>query len=69
MTRGKPVILATRAFASQLEANAFFKRMLNSYKPGDSVDEIDALILPRCLSAMTSMNRRLEAELVILRSL
>lgn len=45
MARGKPVIIATRSFANQLEATAFFKTMLNSYRPGDNVAEIDALDL------------------------
>jgi hypothetical protein len=37
----KPVEIATRSFASQGEATAFFKEMLNSYKPGERVDDED----------------------------
>lgn len=37
----KPVVIATRSFASQGEATTFFKEMLNSYKPGERVDEAD----------------------------
>jgi hypothetical protein len=41
----KPVAIATRAFDSRGEANAFFKEMLNRYKPGARVAEEDALNL------------------------
>lgn len=42
MARGKTVVLKTKEFATQLLATAFFKQMLNSYKPGDRVSDDDA---------------------------
>jgi hypothetical protein len=45
MARGKPVVLPTRDFRNQLEATAFFKEMLNRYKPDQRVAEEDGLHL------------------------
>ena len=45
----KPVTIATRAFDSQGDANAFFKEMLNRYEPGARVGEEDALDLAALL--------------------
>jgi hypothetical protein len=41
----KPVSIATRDFKSQSDAMAFFKAMLNRYKPGDRVAGVDAFDL------------------------
>ena len=41
MARAKPVILSTRVFAKQGDAQAFFSKMLGAYKPGDRVSLID----------------------------
>jgi hypothetical protein len=45
----KPVVIATREFASQGEATAFFKEMLNRYEPGQRVAETDFLDLSALL--------------------
>ena len=45
----KPVTIATRAFDSQGDAKAFFKEMLNRYKPDECVGEEDALHLAALL--------------------
>lgn len=45
VTRGNPVELATRSFATQQAATEFFKEMLSRYRPGDRVNEEDALHL------------------------
>jgi hypothetical protein len=38
----KPVDLGTRSFETRTDARAFFREMLNRYKPGDRVSEEDA---------------------------
>jgi hypothetical protein len=45
----KPVSIATRDFKSQSDAMAFFKTMLNRYKPGDRVAGVDAFDLAALL--------------------
>ncbi len=45
----KPVAIATREFASRGDATAFFKEMLNRYKPGDRVSDDDFLDLSALL--------------------
>jgi hypothetical protein len=44
-----PVSIATRDFKSQSDAMAFFKAMLNRYKPGDRVAGVDAFDLAALL--------------------
>lgn len=39
--RSKPVELATRSFEKQVDATAFFKAMLNRYRPGERVRDED----------------------------
>ncbi len=41
--RSKPVELATRSFEKQGDAIAFFKAMLNRYRPGERVNDDDTL--------------------------
>ena len=43
MARSKPVELATRSFEKQGDATAFFKAMLNRYRPGERVSDEDGL--------------------------
>lgn len=45
----KPVSIATREFASRGDATAFFKAMLNRYKPGERVSDEDFLDLSALL--------------------
>lgn len=45
----KPVELPTRSFATQTLALSFFKAMLNCYRPGDRVNDTDALNLAALL--------------------
>ncbi|MEH3116370.1 MAG: DCL family protein [Methylorubrum populi] len=42
MPRGKPVVLDTRSFDNQKMATAFFKSMLNRYRPKQRVSDEDA---------------------------
>jgi Protein of unknown function (DUF3223) len=49
MARGNPVILATRSFATQALAAAYFKAILGRYQPGDRVNDVDALDLASLL--------------------
>jgi hypothetical protein len=49
MARGKPVELATRFFATQGEASAYFKVMLGRYQPGQQVSPDDGLDLSALL--------------------
>jgi hypothetical protein len=49
MARGNPVNLATRTFATQALATSFFKDMLARYRPGDRVNDVDALDLAALL--------------------
>jgi hypothetical protein len=45
----KPVMIASRSFASQKEATEFFRAMLRSYTPGSRVNDVDALHLAALL--------------------
>ncbi|WP_424140918.1 DCL family protein [Roseomonas chloroacetimidivorans] len=49
MPRGKPVELETRTFANQKEATAFFKAMLNRYRPKQRISDADAADLAALL--------------------
>ena len=49
----KPVSIATRDFKSQSDAMAFFKAMLNCYKQGDRVADVDAFDLAALLERHT----------------
>src|SRR4051812_4330518 len=42
MPRGKPVVLDTRSFANQKEAAAYFRAMLNRYRPKQRISDEDA---------------------------
>jgi Protein of unknown function (DUF3223) len=49
MPRAKPVVLETRSFANQKEASAFFRAMLNRYRPKQRVSDQDAADLAALL--------------------
>lgn len=49
MPRGKPVVLDTRTFLKREDARNFFSAMLNKYKPGDRVSDVDTLDLSELL--------------------
>lgn len=49
MPRGNPVVLDTRSFANQKEAGAFFKAVLNRYRPKQRVSDDDAADLAALL--------------------
>lgn len=51
--RSKPVELATRSFKKQGDATAFFKAMLNRYRPGERVSDDDALDVAALLERHT----------------
>lgn len=53
MGRAKPVDLATRSFEKQADATAFFKAMLNRYRPGGRVSDDDGLDLAALLERHT----------------
>lgn len=56
--RSKPVELATRSFEKQGDATAFFKAMLNRYRPGERVSDEDGLDVGAFLSATLNMSPR-----------
>jgi hypothetical protein len=49
MPRGNPIELSTKNFLTQGQATAFFKAMLNRYRPGDRVNAEDHLDLSALL--------------------
>jgi hypothetical protein len=51
--RSKPVELATRSFDKQGDATAFFKAMLNRYRPGERVSDDDGLDVAALLERHT----------------
>jgi hypothetical protein len=51
--RSKPVVLATRSFEKQGDATAFFKAMLNRYRPGERVSNEDGLDVAALLERHT----------------
>lgn len=51
--RSKPVELATRCFEKQGDATAFFKAMLNRYRPGERVSDEDGLDVAALLERHT----------------
>jgi len=51
--RSKPVELAIRSFEKQGDATAFFKAMLNRYRPGERVNDDDALDVAALLERHT----------------
>ena len=51
--RSKPVELATRSFEKQGDATAFFKAMLNRYRPGERVSDEDGLDVAALLERHT----------------
>ncbi|MHC4049209.1 DCL family protein [Bradyrhizobium sp. 25ACV] len=51
--RSKPVELATRSFEKQCDATAFFKAMLNRYRPGERVSDEDGLDVATLLERHT----------------
>ena len=53
MGRAKPFELATRSFEKQGDATAFFREMLNRYRPGDRVSEEDGLDVAALLERHT----------------
>ena len=50
MPRGNPVVLATRSFANRKDATAFFRTMLNRYRPKQRVSDADAADLAALLT-------------------
>lgn len=51
--RSKPVELATRSFEKPGEATAFFKALLNRYRPGERINDNDALDVAALLERHT----------------
>lgn len=51
--RSKPVELPTRSFEEQGDATAFFKAMLNRYRPGERVSDEDGLDVAALLERHT----------------
>ena len=51
--RSKPVELATRSFGKQGDATAFFKAILNRYRPGERVSDEDSLDVAALLERHT----------------
>ncbi|HRI89894.1 MAG TPA: DCL family protein [Candidatus Hydrogenedentes bacterium] len=51
--RSKPLVLATRSFKKQGDATAFFKAMLNRYRPGERVSNEDGLDVAALLERHT----------------
>lgn len=49
----KPFTIDTRSFRKKGEATAFFKAMLNRYRPGDRVSNADAVDLAALLKCHT----------------
>ena len=49
----KPFVIDTRAFAKKGDAVAYFREMLNRYRPGDLVSEPDTLDLKALLKHHT----------------
>ena len=49
MPKGNPVVLETRSFSNQKEATAFFRAMLNRYRPKERVSDEDATDLAALL--------------------
>lgn len=45
MARGQPVAFGSLQFANKGDALAHLKTMLNTYKPGDRVSDVDAVVL------------------------
>ncbi len=61
MARGKPVKLDTRNFATQSQATAHFKAMLNRYRPGDRISDEDARDLGALLKRHTEYEEKIGA--------
>jgi hypothetical protein len=59
MARGQPVNLATRSFPTKGQAAAFFKSMLNRYRPGDRVADDDAADLRSLLDRHPESARKI----------
>lgn len=51
--RAKPVELSTRQFEKQCDATAFFRAILNNYKPGERINEEDTLDIAALLERHT----------------
>jgi Protein of unknown function (DUF3223) len=49
----KPFTIDTRSFQKKGEATEFFREMLNRYRPGDRVSDIDAVDLAALLKCHT----------------
>jgi hypothetical protein len=49
----KPFVIDTRSFRKKGDAGAFFKTMLNRYRPGDRVNDVDAADLVALLKCHT----------------
>ena len=58
MPRGKPVVLETRSFDNQKEATAFFKAMLNRYRPKQRVSGDDEADLAALLKRHTEYEEK-----------
>jgi hypothetical protein len=55
----KPVTIDTRSFPTKDAARAFFKEMLNRYRPGDRVSDSDAVDLRALLKLHTEYPAKL----------
>lgn len=58
MPRGKPVVLERRSFANQKEATAFFRDMLNRYRPKQRVSDQDGADLAALLKRHSDYNEK-----------
>lgn len=55
------VTLDTRSFGSKDEATAYFRAMLNRYRPGDRVSDVDAGDLTALLKRHTEYRQKIGA--------
>ncbi len=59
MGKKQPFSIDTRSFEKKGDARAFFKEMLNRYRPGDRVSDADALDLRALLKRYTEYEAKL----------
>ena len=59
MARGKPIKVGDRHFDNKTAAHAFFKEMLNRYRPGNQVTSADAIDLAALLNLHTEAARKI----------
>lgn len=59
MSRGIAVKIGQRQFANKTAALAFFKDILNRYRPGDRVSHDDSIDLAALLTRHTEANKKI----------